>query len=209
MEFPAYALTLGRLARPHAPPLLFLPPAPGDVLEDEREQLFVSLADRSGVGVEPPIHLLDAVLEPDGLAAERDLAVRLDPPLLDASNEFAGRLAFGGFGRDSGHLLEGRVDVQEEIIGWLSVFVYDDLAQRESFIYRGEQHVILLFRFAQRFLGAGAFERRPGALGGLLDEGDFLRRPALGACWCSPSAATKRPPFTNGTPTQAPMPTLL
>jgi hypothetical protein len=58
-----------------------------------------------------------------------------------------------------------------------AALVQDDPAQRDRFVYGGEQRAVLLFRLAQGVFGAGALDRRPRAFRRLLDQPDLAGRP--------------------------------
>ena len=76
--------------------------------------------------------------------------------------------------------LHGGIDLQEPAVDRAPRLVLDHFRDVEALVHCVEQHAVLGFRRAQRRLRAGAFNRRPRALGDLTDQVDVFGRPMSG-----------------------------
>jgi hypothetical protein len=163
----------------------------GDVVEDEGEP--APRLDRRREDVEAATHRLRALLEADGLAAERHATVGLHPPRLEAGHELERRAADRAV--QPGHRLELRIGLQEAVVHRAPVGVQDHLAEAVALVDRensARNRASLSCSCSARSAPGPAPPRGPGGGGPSGVMSVAVTSTPIGRSPCSSGASTPR-----------------
>jgi hypothetical protein len=124
--------------------LLFGPSPRGNVREKDTDSAILGGANTEGVGIVPAVQGCGAILKPDGLTAQRDVTVDLEPMLFVAGSEFMYGFASGIF--QTGLFFESRIYLDKSVVHWPARGIEHDFDDAKARVDGIEQRTIPLRR---------------------------------------------------------------